>query len=72
VPITPPPLIPINPGDNATVTMTTYNQSEVPLYFRGARNLRAVISYLVASYGLGSASEVIVSGDSAGTPCAHL
>ena len=37
-----------------------------PLYFRGIRNLRAIFDDLVAHQGLGSATEVVVGGDSAG------
>ena len=37
-----------------------------PLYFRGRENLRAVISTLMSDYGLSDATEVILSGGSAG------
>lgn len=38
----------------------------VSLYFRGFRNLNAVIDDLVESHGLGQATAVLLSGDSAG------
>lgn len=53
-------------GDNDNVTWTTYNDATVPLYFRGFRNLDAVLSDLIANEGLASATEVIVTGNSAG------
>ncbi len=43
---------------------TTYNGVNVPLYFRGYRNVQAVMQSLVG-LGFGSAETVIVSGDSA-------
>lgn len=42
----------------------TYNGTE--LYFRGFRNLQAVITDLLANHGLDRATDVIVGGDSAG------
>jgi hypothetical protein len=56
-------VIPWLPRSLALV-QTTYNGSTVPLYFRGYRNVRAVLESLVAS-GFGEAETVIVSGDSA-------
>lgn len=53
-------------GDNDNVTFTTYNGATVPLYFRGRRNLDAVISDLIANHGLGDSTELLLSGDSAG------
>ena len=38
----------------------------VSLYFRGFRNLNAVIDDLLESHGLGKATAVLLSGDSAG------
>lgn len=53
-------------GANMSVTMTTYNGVTVPLYFRGFLNIQAIFDDLTANYGFGQATEVIVSGDSAG------
>lgn len=53
-------------GRNDTVTWTTYAGQRVPLYFRGHRNLLASVSYLKQHAGLGRATEVIVTGNSAG------
>ena len=55
-------------GSNASVTYTTApnGTANVPLYFRGLNNRRAVIDDLVATYGMGSATDVIVTGNSAG------
>ena len=49
-------------GDNDTVTMTTYNGSVVPLYFRGRRNIDAVLDSLLAEQNLNEATHVIVGG----------
>ena len=38
----------------------------MPLHYRGFSNLRAVADDLDASWGLGAASDLILSGDSAG------
>lgn len=53
-------------GNNDTVTHTSYKGKDVPLYFRGLRNLDAALSHLVDKYGLGQASEVLITGNSAG------
>lgn len=53
-------------GNNETVTMVNVDGVERPLYFRGQRNLQAVVDYLDENLGLGSATHLIVSGDSAG------
>lgn len=53
-------------GNNGSVTTTVFNGTEVPLYFRGFRNMQAVLDDLIASHGLGAASDVVVTGDSAG------
>jgi hypothetical protein len=42
------------------------------IYFRGHRNLVAILEYLIANAGLKSASDVIVSGGSAGGVAAYL
>ena len=48
------------------VTYTTYGNQSVPLYFRGHRNFLASIDYLIANANLGLATEVILTGNSAG------
>jgi len=54
-------------GNNETVTRVDFNGSkDLPLYFRGQRNFDAVMTHLVRTYGLGDATDIILSGDSAG------
>lgn len=53
-------------GNNETITWTTWNNQEVPLYYRGWRNLNAILDDLIANRNLQSATDIIVSGDSAG------
>lgn len=48
------------------LTHTTHAGQAVALYFRGALNLAAVLDSLVSTYGLGAATELVLSGDSAG------
>lgn len=59
-------------GDNATVTLVAYNGTTRPLYFRGRRNLDAVLASLVADFGLGAATHVLVGGSSAGGLATYL
>jgi hypothetical protein len=68
-----PPSCPSSPiGDNDTVTTTVYNNTAVNLYFRGNRNLRAIVDDLVANHGLGSATALALTGDSAGGLAVYL
>lgn len=53
-------------SNNETVTWTTFNGTTVPLYFRGLRVWQAMVQRLIADYGLGAATDLVVSGDSAG------
>lgn len=54
-------------GDQEAVTYVTYNgTSNLPLYYRGGRNAAAVFDSLMKTQGFDSATEVILSGDSAG------
>ena len=53
-------------GNNETVTPAVHAGAPVNLYFRGARIFDAVVEYLIAQRSLGSATNVILSGDSAG------
>ena len=45
---------------------TNVSNASVPLHFRGRLNLEAVVSDVIARHGLGSATDVVVGGDSAG------
>jgi hypothetical protein len=55
-------------GNNDTVGRVSQAGvgSDLPLYFRGARNLQAVLQHLTAHAGLGDATHLVLSGDSAG------
>lgn len=53
-------------GDNDTVASGVYAGVTRPLYYRGWRNFAAVVDDLVARHGLGDATDVLLSGDSAG------
>ena len=55
-------------GNNETVSRVALTGvgEYLPLYFRGARNLQATLAYLTAYAGLGNATHVLLSGDSAG------
>ena len=50
----------------------TANGTASPVYYRGKRIVDAVIQTLVADFGLGSASEVLLTGSSAGGMAAYL
>jgi len=49
-----------------------YNKTNQTLYFRGARILDAMLDTLVQDHGLGKATDVLVSGGSAGGLSAYL
>ena len=68
----PPSCLSLPIGDNDTVTTTVYNNTAVNLYFRGNRNLRAIVDDLVANHGLGSATALALTGDSAGGLAVYL
>ena len=54
-------------GNQETVKFVSYNgSSNLPLYFRGGRNVAAAFDHLIRAQGFGDAEEVILSGDSAG------
>lgn len=59
-------------GNNATPASGVYNGAQVPLYYRGAANLAAVLDDLKANHGLGAATHVVVSGDSAGGLASYM
>ena len=52
---------------NTTVTYVSFNGTDnLPLYFRGRANVDAMIDDLKSNHGLGDATDVIISGNSAG------
>lgn len=53
-------------GNNESVSYVDVRGKMMPLYFRGFRNLNAVLDDLVANHGLGDVTDALVSGDSAG------
>ena len=56
-------------GNNATPTMVAYPNAASPprpMYYRGYRNLNFALETLVKDWHLGDATEVLISGDSAG------
>mmetsp|Transcript_148035 Transcript_148035/g.260947 ORF Transcript_148035/g.260947 Transcript_148035/m.260947 type:complete len:427 (-) Transcript_148035:60-1340(-) len=54
-------------GNQGEVSRVSYGgRDDLPLYYRGQRNLDATIDYLVKHEGLGDATHFLVSGDSAG------
>ena len=54
-------------GDQAEPSTVSYGgRSGLPLYFRGKRNVDAVVDYLKAHHGLGGATHFVLGGDSAG------
>lgn len=64
-------LLPYHDGQSFTggmegPTMTTYAGQTVPLWFRGHANLRAALHYLINVAGMGGATEVGLTGNSAG------
>lgn len=59
-------------GNNQTVTTTTYNGRQVNLYFRGARNVEAVLDSLIHDQNMSTATHVIVGGSSAGGLATYL
>jgi hypothetical protein len=56
-------------GDRDDVVQTEGNQS---LFFRGKRNLDAMLRYLRRDHNLGNATEILLSGGSAGGLSAYL
>lgn len=54
-------------GNQDKVGSVSYGgKINLPLYYRGFRNLEATMDYLIEHEGLGDASHFVVSGDSAG------
>eukprot|EP00051_Salpingoeca_urceolata_P009780 m.118854 g.118854 ORF g.118854 m.118854 type:complete len:430 (+) comp16444_c0_seq1:1528-2817(+) len=53
-------------GNNESVTWVQVDGETKPLYFRGFRNFMAVLNDLQRNHALGQATDVVVSGDSAG------
>ena len=64
-------LLPYHDGQSFTgnvsgAVMATFRGSPVPLFFRGKLNFLAAIDYMVKHLGLGDATEVALTGNSAG------
>ena len=64
-------LLPYHDGQSFTggaeePTMTTFGGRTVPLWFRGHANFRAALDYLINEAGMGAATEVALTGNSAG------
>lgn len=53
-------------GGAVAATVTSFNGRDVPLWFRGHANFQAAIDWLVRHAGLGAATEVGLTGNSAG------
>eukprot|EP00040_Diaphanoeca_grandis_P012681 m.64278 g.64278 ORF g.64278 m.64278 type:complete len:464 (+) comp23408_c0_seq1:1-1392(+) len=53
-------------GNNQTVSMVSYNNQTLPLYFRGQANLEATMDYLSTHHNVDAATHFLISGDSAG------
>jgi hypothetical protein len=54
-------------GNSENPTVVSFNgTNNVPMYYRGQRNFNAVVDDLTKRWGLGAATDVILSGDSAG------
>jgi hypothetical protein len=54
-------------GNNRTVTHVSYGgRDNLPLYFRGKRNVDAVLDWLVKHQHMDESTHILVSGDSAG------
>ena len=54
-------------GNQQTVSRVSFGgRDNLPLYFRGKRNIEAVVSYLKEHHDLESATHFVLSGDSAG------
>ena len=72
--------VPVPPSVAATVTLDLLTQnkstsaSAVPsqLYFRGRANLAATTAWLLASEGMSGASDIVISGGSAGATGVYL
>jgi hypothetical protein len=53
-------------GENRTATTVPNGTKELPLYFRGGANRRAIIEDLITHHGLAQATDLIITGNSAG------
>ena len=59
-------------GNQETVSNVSFGgRSNLPLYFRGKRNVDAVVDYLKEHHALESATHFVLSGDSAGGIAAY-
>jgi O-palmitoleoyl-L-serine hydrolase len=72
----------VPPGDRAALESASYewhssfarltNSAPQTIYFRGRANLRAAWSYLDSELGMSQATEIILTGGSAGATAAYL
>jgi hypothetical protein len=54
-------------GNNETVSSVSYGgKDNLPLYFRGRKNFNAVLDWMVSNKKMDDATEIVISGDSAG------
>ena len=53
-------------GNNATPTTVSFGGQDVQLWFRGRANVQAILDDLRANHGLARASDVLLTGNSAG------
>ena len=53
-------------GNNATAVPVTFNGTQRFIHYRGARNLDFALGTLARDHGMGDATDVLISGDSAG------
>ena len=53
-------------GNNASATLVQTENGTREIYYRGARNLDFALDTLATQYGMGAATDILISGDSAG------
>ena len=53
-------------GSNDTATMVQTENGTRQIYYRGAKNLDFALKTLSKSHGMGAATDILISGDSAG------
>ncbi len=53
-------------GNNATAVPVWWNGTQRLIHYRGARNLNFALETLAKDHGMGDATDVLISGDSAG------
>ena len=53
-------------GNNASATLVPTENGTRPIYYRGARNLDFALQTLSRTHSMGAATDILISGDSAG------